>query len=398
MSERILFVDDEPAVLDGYNRLLKKHFAIDTAVGGEAGLQKVVLRRVDPYAVVVSDLRMPEMDGAEFLSRVKAESPDTTRMALTGYADIQMAMNAVNEGSVFRFLTKPCDKDTMAKALTAAIAQHRLVVAERELLEQTLTGVTNVLTEVLNIVNPAAFSRAIRVRGYVQHMVKRLQIEGGWKFEIAATMSQLGCVTLDSETIEAMHGGGELSDEEKKLVTAHPLVASELLGQIPRLETVSQMIAKQDSVLPALNADGDDSVDPVMLGARMLKVSLAYDRLLTSGNSHQSSLDLLRTKSHEFDPSVVEALTDLAGGLLPTAVRPCRISDLKCGMVIQEDIRANNGILVAPQGQILSYPWLIRLKNFWRRQAIVGTVMVMDPPESMDTTELMADSQSHPPS
>lgn len=375
MSERVLFVDDEPAVLDGYSRLLNKHFAIDTAVGGAAGLQKVELRRVDPYAVVVSDLRMPEMDGAGFLARVKAESPDTTRIALTGYADIQMAMNAVNEGEVFRFLTKPCDKEVMSKTLTAAIVQHRLVIAERELLEQTLTGVTNVLTEVLNIVNPAAFSRAIRVRGYIQHMVKKLRIEGGWKFEIAATMSQLGCVTLDAETIEAMNGGRELSDEEKKLVTAHPAVAGELLCQIPRLETVSKMIAKQDSVLPAGTA-GDDS-DPVLMGARMLKVALAYDRLLTSGKGHQSSLDWLRAKSHEFDQHFVEVLTDLAGGVPPAAVRPCRISDLKSGMVIQEDIRANNGILVAPKGQSLTYPWLIRLKNFWLRQAIVGTVMIL---------------------
>ena len=198
MSKKILFVDDEPGVLEGYRRLLHKEFSVETVLSAEEGLAAIAAAGEDPYAVIVSDMRMPKMDGAQFLARVRIVSPDSVRIALTGYADIQTASQAVNEGALFRFLTKPCEKEVLAKALTAGLLQHGLVVAERELLEKTLRGSVKVLTEVLSLVNPAAFSRGVRIGRYVQHMVKEMQLNTPWQFEIAGMMSQLGCVTLDT--------------------------------------------------------------------------------------------------------------------------------------------------------------------------------------------------------
>jgi len=119
MNERILFVDDEGAVLEGYERILHKDFEPDLASSGEQAL--VMMSGSSPYAVVVSDMRMPGMDGVQFLSRVREISPQTVRVMLTGNADIQTAMTAVNEGHIFRFLTKPCDPPVLKKALTACI-------------------------------------------------------------------------------------------------------------------------------------------------------------------------------------------------------------------------------------------------------------------------------------
>ena len=110
MSEKILFVDDEPAALDGYRRLLHKAFDVETAVGAPQALQ--TLAENGPYAVVISDMRMPDMDGADFLAMVREVSPDTVRIAITGYADIETAARAINAGNIFRFLNKPCDKET----------------------------------------------------------------------------------------------------------------------------------------------------------------------------------------------------------------------------------------------------------------------------------------------
>src|SRR5579871_4093169 len=134
MSERILFVDDEVAALDGYRRLLHRNFQIDTAVGAAEGLHKIA--ESGSYAVVVSDMRMPDMDGAAFLAMVRKVAPDTVRLAITGYADMETAGRAINEGNIFRFLTKPCEKDTLTVGLMAALEQHRLVNAEKELLEK----------------------------------------------------------------------------------------------------------------------------------------------------------------------------------------------------------------------------------------------------------------------
>src|SRR5204863_9075097 len=145
---------------DGYRRSLSREFVIETALGGEPAL---ALAKVNgPYAVVVSDMRMPGIDGIQFLSRIKASFPDTIRVMLTGNADMETAVHAINEGSIFRFLNKPCSKEEMAKTLTAPLVQYRLVTAEKQLLEQTLSGSLQVLTEVLSMVNPAAFSRAER--------------------------------------------------------------------------------------------------------------------------------------------------------------------------------------------------------------------------------------------
>jgi DNA-binding NtrC family response regulator len=192
MSEKILLVDDDRYILDGYRRSLRSEFSMETAQSGQEALG--LLEDKTAYAVVISDMRMPGMDGIELLKRVKKASPDTVRIMLTGNADVQTAIEAINEGSIFRFLIKPCSKETMARTITAALVQYRLI-AEKQLLEQTLSGCLQVLTEVLSLVNPAAFSRAERARRYIHHVVTAMQLGNPWQYEVAAMLSQLGCVT-----------------------------------------------------------------------------------------------------------------------------------------------------------------------------------------------------------
>ena len=119
MSTKILCVDDEENVLTGLQRSLRKQFQVDVAVGGTAGLRQI--EQSGPYAVVIADMQMPEMNGVEFLKRVEARHPDTVRVMLTGNADQKTAMDAVNEGHVFRFLNKPCQPDLLAATLQAAV-------------------------------------------------------------------------------------------------------------------------------------------------------------------------------------------------------------------------------------------------------------------------------------
>jgi DNA-binding NtrC family response regulator len=129
MSEKILFVDDEPAILDGYKRLLRGEYEIDTANGGRVALE--MLER-SVYAVVIADMRMPEMDGAQFLAKVAVKFPLVMRVMLTGNSDMQTAVRAVNEGAVFRFLTKPCDKELLRSTIHAALVQYRLSGLKKE--------------------------------------------------------------------------------------------------------------------------------------------------------------------------------------------------------------------------------------------------------------------------
>src|SRR5437868_1164007 len=135
---KILCVDDEPNILAGLALHLERRYEVATATSGAAGLE--YLERDGSTAVVLSDMRMPEMDGAAFLSQVRQLRPDSVRLLLTGQTDIAAAIAAINQGQIFRFLSKPCPPDILMDAVKAAVEQHRLVTSERVLLEQTLRG------------------------------------------------------------------------------------------------------------------------------------------------------------------------------------------------------------------------------------------------------------------
>ncbi|HKS72464.1 MAG TPA: response regulator [Terriglobales bacterium] len=387
MNDKILFVDDEPAVLDGIRRLLHKEFSLETAVGGAAALELMAAAKDEPFAVVVSDMRMPEMDGVQLLSRVRKLSPETVRMALTGQADMQTAADCVNEGSIFRFLTKPCQKEVLAKALTSGLVQYRLLVAEKDLLEKTLSGSIKVLTDVLGLVNPTAFSRAVRMSRYVQHIVKKFHLEGGWRFEVAAMLSQLGCVTLDTDTLEAIYAGRKLSREEQARLDAHPSVGADLLSNIPRLEPIARMIALQETVPPSKHLVGKEHFDVVKLGAQILRVALAYDQCLSAGKSHLQAMRELGSRPDQLERTIIEALTDIEIEPVHLQVRACRICDLDCDMVLQEDVRTNNGLLIVAKGQPITYPLLVRLRNFWERKSIASSVMVRVPQAKIEVKQ-----------
>jgi DNA-binding NtrC family response regulator len=154
VNPRILMVDDDPNILSAFGRNLRGRFEIDTALGGVAGVE--LFERKGPYAVVVSDFQMPGMSGAAFLAAVRERAPETVRIMLTGQADLQAAVDIVNRGNVFRFLTKPCDKETLSTVLEDGLRQYRLIRVEQELLENTLRGAIDVLTEVLALTSPEA--------------------------------------------------------------------------------------------------------------------------------------------------------------------------------------------------------------------------------------------------
>ena len=133
MNRKILFVDHEPAVLNCYRQMLESKFALATAGSGEEGL--VSLRDHGPFAVVISDMQMTGMDGVQFLKRVRQVAPSTIRLLLTGSLDLNGAVNAVNEGCVFRLLIKPCEDSLLTEAITTALDCYRERKEERVRIE-----------------------------------------------------------------------------------------------------------------------------------------------------------------------------------------------------------------------------------------------------------------------
>ena len=380
MNDKVLFVDDEANVLDGLRRMLRQEFALETAQGGEEALAAIAER--GPFALVISDMRMPGMDGVQFLSRVMQAAPETVRMMLTGHADLDAVMHAVNEGNIFRFLTKPCSKDTLAKAITTGLVQYRLVTAEKELLENTLMGSIKVLTDVLSLVNPLAFGRSMRITRCVRHLVKKFELATPWRFEAAAMLSQLGVVALDPELVETASCGSALSPEDQKRLQNHPRIARDLLINIPRLEPIAWMIGQQAAEnAPEQKIPQADQIAPDVLafGAQILKTAVAFDDLTTKGMSLEAAITWFHYRLDQFDRKLVDALRDLEPEGPEMQPRVLPISKLTPGMILQQEVRTHTGVLVVGKGQEVSHPLMVRLESFVQRHAIDEKVMVLVP-------------------
>jgi response regulator RpfG family c-di-GMP phosphodiesterase len=374
MNEKILLVDDEVNLLAGLQRVLRQEFTVEVAAGGMAALE--MIESHGPYAVVVSDMRMPGIDGVHLLRAVRERSPDSVRLMLTGNTDLKTAIDAVNEGAIFRFLTKPCPEDVFRNAMRAALQQARLINAERDLLEKTLHGSVKALTEILSLVNPAAFSRASRVHRTVKHIVDQMKLPDGWSYELAAMLSQIGCVALDPDTVEAVYCGATLPAVEEERFKMHPGIAYEFLRNIPRLETVALMIAGQQGASapkpPKLPTVGAESA---RIGAEIIHVAVDFDQLCLSGVSRSGAVAELKSRKG-YNPRVVDALEKIPHQPVNYIYQEISIREMTVGMILDEDLRAPNGMLLVARDQEISYPLMVRIRNYSQKTPINNRIRV----------------------
>jgi len=378
MADRILCVDDDPNILEGYKRQLRKEFELDTAVGPEQGLRMVTEQ--GPFAVVVSDLQMPGMNGVEFLAQVRAHEPDTVRMLLTGNAELQAAIEAINQGQIFRFLTKPCTPEALANALKAGLAQHRLITAERELLEQTLSGSIRVLCEVLALVNPEAFGRSSRITRYVESIAANLHVSELWSIKTAAMLSQIGCVILPESLLKKVYRGEALTGEESQLFNQHPFVAYDLIAKIPRMKRVAEIIKFQDKYYDGYGVPGDTQQDKTIpMEASILKVALDFDALESAGKSKAEAFGEMKQRKGWYDPTVIDAMKAAFAKEIQYEIRMAVVADLREGMILAEGIQSSQHMLLASKGQQVTQSMVMKLQNFSKTGGIREPFSVLLP-------------------
>ena len=361
--EKILCVDDEPHVLEAFQRQLRKQFNLDLAGSGSEALE--FLRTKGPFAVIVADMNMPGMNGVQLLSKARAAAPDTVRIMLTGASDYQTAITAVNEGNIFRFLSKPCPAETLALALEAGLAQYRLVTAERELLEKTLHGSLRAMVDILALANPAAFSRAMRLRHYASQMARKLGVPDAWQVEVAAMLSQVGCVTLPAEVLEKAIAGEPLSPQEQEMVDAHPQVGGRLIVHIPRMEKVAHMILHQNR--PESGLELPDKGDPAYVqevGSHILRAVVDFDMLLTRGQTVEKSKGTVAARRDRYPAAIADALAEVVVPEMEKVSLMAKIEQLRVGMVLAEDVRTKAGALLLQKNQEVSDTLCRRLANF----------------------------------
>jgi response regulator RpfG family c-di-GMP phosphodiesterase len=380
MSGKILFVDDDPNLLAACERNFRRHFPVDTADGGEAGLAKIAER--GPYAVVVSDRQMPRMDGIQFLSQVRQTAPDTVRILLTGNVDLEAAVRVVNEGNIFRFLIKPCPQEILLKAIEDGRAQHRLITAEKELLNQTLSGSIRLLTEILATVETRPLGQIDKLRGPIAEVVQKLAIENGWEIHLATMLAPIGYVTLPPEIVVKSREGRPLSRVEEQLMAGVPETAARLLANIPRLEGVARIVRFQNkhfdgTGMPAEATKGE----AIPLGSRLLKIFSDLAHLQSEGMPVLKALDEMQRRKGWYDPKLLAMVLASCGGkpIQPETARPMisvTVKDLAVDMLLCSDVLTRRGTLVLSSGHHLNQASLEKIQNFDQMSGIQEPIFV----------------------
>jgi response regulator RpfG family c-di-GMP phosphodiesterase len=369
--EKVLMVDDDRNLLDSFRRQFRKRLNLETATSGADGVQAV--RDGGPFALVVSDMQMPNMNGVEFLSRVRELSPNTVRIMLTGNANLDVAIDAVNDGNIFRFLNKPVETEVLYQTAIEGIKQYRLITNEKVLLNKTLKGAVDLLADVLSMVNPDAFSQSSRIKHHVRSIVRSLSLEDGWHYDLAGMLCQLGYVSLPDELIHKVIAGDELSKAEEQLYNSHPEMGARLLKHIPRLEIVAAMIEHQLDDIGKIDIQGKlTNEQKAILGGQILKVAINYDKLLNLGNSESEAIEQLRDSPEHFDPALVEIF--IQGSMnRKVEILNLPLDQLEPEMIVDQPIRTNAGSLLLAKGQPLSQAMVFKLKAAFDREVLPDT-------------------------
>lgn len=378
MKEKILCVDDDADIIEFYKDYLQRKFALDTALSGAEALE--LAERQGPYAVVIADMNMPEMNGIELLAGVQERFPDTVRIMLTADTERETAVEAINRGHIFRFLTKPCPPELLAFAIEDGIKQYRLITAERELLEKTLSGSIKMLTEILAAVAPTSFGQTEKVRTYARLLAQFMQLKEVWELEVAAMLCGIGYVTIPGPIIQKMQAGLSLSTVEKGLLTRVPEFGQKLLEHIPRLEGVARLVLYQNKNFDGTGFPyGELSGEDIPLGARILKVLRDLVQLESEGLHALHAVNRMKARAGAYDSRVLDQtakwLASRTGG---GHGRPVALYDLVVGQLLVSPIETHDGMLIVRAGNRISPMLLEKLNNFTELGGVKEPIFVED--------------------
>jgi CheY-like chemotaxis protein len=370
----MLLVDDEQRILDALRRTLRGKYAIETASSGPDGLQILTgsLAQPEPIGVVVSDMMMPGMNGAEFLTKAREIAPDAVRMILSGQADLTSTIAAVNNADLFRFLTKPIEPAALTTALDAASRQYELVISERELLRSTLIGAVDVLVETLALASPLAYRRTARVRMLLTTVAEELGLDDDWRLHVAAMLSQVGCIAVPAPVLERVERSTALSEEDRRMYYGHPELAMQLLGRIPRLEEVADWIGSQSTNIEELTPGPPEQGSQACFGA--VSAFLAgYDAGLGV-----REIGRRLTECGRFGADVITAVLDAAKVLSPKGTpEEVTVAGIRPGMVLNQDVLTTTGLVLVRKGEKVSEVLARRLENFARSVGVVEPIKVL---------------------
>lgn len=382
MAVRILMVDDDANLLSGLVRHLRKSFEIDVAENPKQGLEAIAIEPA--YAVIVSDYQMPGMNGIEFLTHVRDLAPDASRILLTGHSGLEMAVRAINQGQIFRFLTKPCDIGLLDLAVRSGARQFQLLQSERVLLEQTLTGSVEAMIGLLEHLDTAAFRKAQRLTLLVRRVACELNLLDLWALTVAASMSQLAQLSLPLALVDKQRRGMLLSTAEvTHIVQAYGKMA-DVLEKIPRLGPVASILRGLGPYREGRSSLDADAQAGLPITVQILQATMEFVDALDRVPQANEALLLFQHGSDRFDGAVIDALTKVVArdALLtqePRQIRTREASDLQLGHLLVEPLQTKTGRIVYPAGSTLDQDRLDTIREMLSLLDTSSPVKVIEP-------------------
>lgn len=389
----VLCVDDDAAVLRSAQRVLARRFRVVTALGPVEALN-VARAAEEPFAVVVSDLRMPGLSGIGLLQCFRQLAPQTVRVLLSGNADLDDAVAAVNAGEIFRFLRKPYEPEALISTVSEACEHHRALasgvaavapaVAPEHRSDGTagLAGHVATLSALLAAFRPDAAECAARVARCVTELTTIATVACAEALGTAAALSQLGCARLPAAVADRIYGGALLSTADRAAADRIPIMSADILAGAPGFEQVCALLTAAvggmcDSAPggPATHAADarEAGADDVALGARLLAAALRRDRYARQGIL--PSMPLFDATG--LGTGIAERINAVLGHDDAGArIRTIRMGELRPGMVLAEDVPSPRGLLLAASGHVVTDLLVAHIRNAWDSALIVNPVRV----------------------
>jgi response regulator RpfG family c-di-GMP phosphodiesterase len=410
----LLFVDDEENIRHALRRLFRPlNYKILTAGSGEEAL---VLLENEPVDLVISDMRMPQMDGAQLLEQIRAKWPDTLRILLTGYADVGSTIAAINKGEIYRYIAKPWDDNDIILVVRHALERKALEREKRGLeqltqrqneelkalnasleakvlertaelrqamsdLEQTHSELKKSFITSVRIFSNLFELRAGRLAGHsrrVAELARSLaQHMGMSDAEIqdvvfAGLLHDIGKIGLSDRLLETPFPS--LNNDERAQVMKHPAIGQAALMSLDKLKAAAELIGSHHERFDGLGYPNSLSGSDIPLGARILAVANEYDALqhgamlshrLSSTDAHEF---IVKKRGQRYDPAVVDAFNKILNRGEPERAQKVKSVNLKSGMVLARDLTAPNGLLLLSHDYVLDASIIAKLHQFERHE------------------------------
>jgi CheY-like chemotaxis protein len=368
-------VDDEPSILSAMQRLLGSDYDLTTAGSGEQGVTAIA--DGPPFPVVITDMRMPKMNGIQFIQAARTKSPDSVYMMLTGNQDQATAIEALNEGEVFRFLTKPCQSQDLKNAIEAGMRQHQLITSEKELLQNTFVGAVSVLTDVLEIAQPRIFGRAERVQEIVGLLQDSMGLESRWEYKLSARLGLLGFALLPEQARIRFESGEVSGDELQEMIESAAAIGRRIIERIPRLGTVARMIGLMGEVDGTmLRWKPKTEAERAGTGATLLRIAVEWDFLVRQGLSPRAASNEIRGSLPDLPSLVTTVLAEEDVAHLGDRGVTCDSSELVEGMVLQDDVVTGDGVTLLRGGRRLTWTMIEKLRSYQSSAAGLRAIRV----------------------